>query len=228
MLTENVPDFINDGLLDSIVEQLRSPLLTIQLMLEAGQAEDLGIITRSSIQLLDDINYVRELSRNRPTFDLSPINVAVLSDDIAHALSPLAKTRNINIHTKVACSRPVLAHRHTLLRAYENLVRGILNATNDSEESTVILTTSKQNHMVRLGAFSSTANIVAKDLNQMRKIFGLSRRPLSSLSTSSATELYIADKLLSFLGLQMRTAISSRQHGFAATLNPSNQLSLLS
>lgn len=227
MLIEGVPSFVNDNLLDSVVEQLRSPLLTIQLMLEAGQTESVDVITRSSIQLLDDINYVRELIKTRPTLDLSPTNISVLSDDIAHALSPLAKTRNINIHTRVSCNRPVLAHRYTLLRAFENLVRGILNVTKSSDESTVTLMVSKQDQMVRMGAFSSTASIAAKDLNQMRKIFGLSRRPLSQQSTSSETELYIADTLLSLLGHQMRTAISSRQRGFCANLNSSSQLSLL-
>jgi signal transduction histidine kinase len=225
--TVNTPDFINDSLLDSIVEQLRSPLLTIQLMVEAGQTENLNIITRSSIQLLDDINYVRELARNRPSLDLAPVNVAALSEDVAHVLSPLAATKNIIIQTKAASSRPVLAHRFTLLRAYENMVRGILNASPGQNASTVLLTANNQSHSVRFGAYSSTANILASDLNQMRKIFGLSRRPLSGLTTSPATELYIADTLLSLLGLQMRTAISSRQHGFATILDPSSQLSLL-
>ena len=228
MLTGSAPDFINDSLLDSIVEQLRSPLLTIQLMLEAGQTDNLEVITKSSIQLLDDINYVRELSKNRPRLDLSPINIAALSDDIAHALFPVAAAKNITVRTAVSSNRPVLAHRQTLLRAYENIVRGLLNfSPAGQEKSMIVLSTSLHDQNVRFGAFSSSVNLLARDLSRMRKTFGISRRPLAVHSATPATELFIADRLLSLLGLQMRTAISSHQHGLAAILTPSNQLALL-
>lgn len=227
-ITVQTPDFINDSLLDSIVEQLRTPLLTIKLMVEAGDTSQLDSITSSSIQLLDDISYVRELVRANSKLDLSPVNIAVLSDDIAHALSLLAKTKNIAIQSVFANNRPVLAHRFTLLRAYENMVKGILNMSRGEEASTVVLTTSSLNNEVRFGAYSSEVNLNARDLNQMRKLFGASKRPASLVSTSPVTELYIADKLLSMLGLKLRTAISSRQHGFASILIPSRQLELLS
>lgn len=221
------PDFINDSLLDSIVEQLRSPLLTIKLMVEAGETSQLDTITTSSIQLLDDISYVRELMRSSSMLDLSPVNIAVLSDDIAHALTPLAQAKKISIHPKFIGNRPILAHRFTLLRAYENMVRGILSMSSGEKDSTVVLSTSNINSEVRFGVYSSDVNLTARDLGQMRKLFGTSRRPASLVSTSPVTELYIADKLLSILGLKLRTAISSRQHGFATTLMPSSQLTLL-
>lgn len=221
------PDLINDSLLDSIVEQLRTPLLTIKLMVEAGDTSQLDSITSSSIQLLDDISYVRELIKENAKLDLSPVNIAVLSDDIAHSLSSLAQERNISIETRFTNNRPVLAHRFTLLRAYENMVKGILSMSRGEEASTVILSTSGLNSEVRFGAYSSEVSLTARDLNQMRKLFGASRRPMSLVSTSPVTELYIADKLLTMLGLRLRTAISSRQHGFATTLMPSSQLTLL-
>lgn len=222
------PDFINESLLDSIVEQLRTPLLTIKLMVEAGETAELDSITSSSIQLLDDISYVRELTRGNTKLDLSPVNIAVLSDDIAHALSPLARSKNISIHAAHTSNRPVLAHRFTLLRAYENMVRGILSMSSGEGASTVVLSTSSLKSEVRFGAYSSEVSLIARDLTQMRKLFGASKRPASLISTSPVTELYIADKLLSMLGLRLRTAISSRQHGFATTLIPSTQLALLS
>lgn len=222
------PDFINDSLLDSIVEQLRSPLLTIKLMVEAGDISQLGFITSSSIQLLDDIAYVRELIKANTRLDLSPINIAALSDDIAHSLSPLARAKNIIIQPVSLCGRPVLTHRYTLLRAYENMVKGILSMSRGEEASTVVLSTSNQRGEVRFGAYSSEVSLSSRDLHQMRKLFGASRRPASLVSTSPVTELYIADKLLSALGLKLRTAISSRQHGFATSLTPSSQLTFLS
>lgn len=221
------PDFINDSLLDSIVEQLRSPLLTIKLMVEAGETNQLDSITSSSIQLLDDISYVRELMRSSCRLDLSPVNIAVLSDDIAHALTPLARAKNICIEPRLTGNRPILAHRFTLLRAYENMVKGILSMSTGEKDSTVVLSTSSMKNEVRFGVYSSDVNLTARDLGQMRKLFGASRRPASLVSTSPVTELYIADKLLSILGLKLRTAISSRQHGFATLLSPSSQLELL-
>lgn len=227
MKGSETPDFINDSLLDSIVEQLRTPLLTIKLMVESGETAQLDSITSSSIQLLDDISYVRELIKGNAKLDLSPVNIAVLSDDIAHALSPLARAKNISIQTAHTSNRPVLAHRFTLLRAYENMVKGILSMSRGEEASTVVLSTSGLNNEVRFGAYSSEVNLNARDLNQMRKLFGASKRPMSLVSTSPVTELYIADKLLSMLGLRLRTSISSRQHGFATTLIPSSQLAFL-
>lgn len=225
--TVQTPDFINNSLLDSIVEQLRTPLLTIKLMVEAGDTSQLGLITSSSIQLLDDIAYVRELTKGNPSLDLSPINIAVLSDDIAHALTPFASARNVAIQPVSLCNRPVLAHRYTLLRAYENMVKGILSMSRGEKASTVVLSTSNQNGGVRFGVYSSEVNLSARDLSQMRKLFGASRRPASLVTTSPVTELYIADKLLSILGLRLRTAISARQHGFATSLTPSSQLTFL-
>ncbi len=221
------PDFINDGLLDSIVEQLRSPLLTIKLMVEAGDISQLDLITSSSIQLLDDISYVRELSRNSSKLDLSPVNIGVLSDDIAHSLASLARAKNISIQSKFIGNRPILAHRFTLLRAYENMVKSILNMASGDRASSIILSTSSRSNEVRFGAYSSDVNLCARDLSQMRKLFGASRRPASLVSASPVTELYIADKLLSILGLRLRTAISAHQHGFATILTPSAQLNLL-
>lgn len=225
--TVQTPDFINDSLLDSIVEQLRSPLLTIKLMVEAGEINQLSSIAQSSIQLLDDVNYVRELTRNRPSLDLSPVNIAALSDDIAHAVSPLAAAKNIAIQTSKISNRPVLSHRFTLLRAYENMVRSMLNISNGEKASTIVLSANNLNNQVRFGTYSSEVKLTAKDLNQMRRQFGVSRRPLSLVSTSPVTELFIADKLLAMLGLRLRTAISAHQHGFATQLDPSNQLNLI-
>lgn len=221
------PDFINDSLLDSIVEQLRTPLLTIKLMVEAGETSQLDSITTSSLQLLDDIGYARQIIKSNQKLDLSPVNVAVLSDDIAHSLNSLAKAKNVEIQVAASSNRLVLAHRFTLLRAYENMVKSILSMSGGENPSTVELSTSSFSGEIRFGAYSSEVNLTARDLGQMRKLFGASRRPASLVSTSPVTELYIADKLLSILGLKLRTAISSRQHGFATTLIPSSQLTLL-
>lgn len=214
-----------NGLLDSAIEQLKAPLLTIQLMAEAGLTEGIKDITSSTLRLLDDLQYIREVKQLQLEF--SPINLSAMCDDIAHHLTPFAKLLNVEIEKRSVSTRPVLSHYNTLERAYENMTRAVLALSAVGQNRTVALSTSALGGSVRLGVYSSEVGVAASDLARMRQLFGNTRRPLAGSAASPLTELFIADTLLAALGGRMRTAISLHRRGFATVLVPSSQLCLV-
>lgn len=216
---------LNDSLLDSLIEQLRSPLLTIKLMVEAGHSEKVSSIASSSLQLIDDIQYLRELYIRHEQPELQPVNLSVMTEEMAHRLKKSGRFQN-TINIVSITSRPVLAHQNILSRALENMTLAVIDMSK-SNVAELKLSSDMASKMLRLGVYSSESNINATDYGRMKKVFGSTKRPMSLQTKSSAIEMFIAEKLLALMNVKMRTAICCHQRGLATILCPSSQLALL-
>ncbi len=215
-----------ESMFDQLVERLRQPLSKIRLMNEAGDVAAVDGLVSHSISLLDDLQYLQNIRRQQIELEFEPVNLAALTDDIAHRLFKTVSAKSLELETVTLKKRIVLSHRKTLERAYENMSRAVVDMS--AYEDRVVLSASLDRGAVRYGAYGAGLGLNAADFHRLQQLAEKSSRPLGTHTSSAALELIIARQMFDMLGSKMRTAISARSHGFASTLPLSTQLNLVS
>lgn len=215
-------------MLDVIAEELRAPLLRIQLLAQHPEAAgQIGALSRDLIALLDGMRAAADGSRVQAALDLSPLNPAELADEVLVDSEAYARVFGVTLRTDTVASQPVLAHRPTLRLLYGQLVLAMVDLVKDApSDREVVLKGDRVAGKLRLGAYSPATDFDAGDLRMLRTLFGTTRRPLARQASGPLARLYVADRASERIGSVLRTAIASRQRGFAAMLTPSDQLNL--
>lgn len=214
-------------MLETVIEQLRSPLMQIHLLSQNGEIKsDINLLTLSLIDLLDNMQIASSINRQQLEMPMEPINLLVIAEDTAHKLAASAAMHDINLQIRSARRQPVLANRDFLRRAYESMTSSIIDLSKNNEGTTITLRADEIDGATRFGVYASGVDFAAQDLRTLRKLFGHTARPMARVTTSPAAQLYIADRLLRSMGARLRTSIASHERGLATVLPLSRQLSM--
>jgi hypothetical protein len=223
-----------ERLLRALAEQLKMPLLHIARSAELGgrdSKEVLASITYTAdmaMQLIDSYLLSTDLQA-QPSLQLEPVSISSVLQDVAHRLTPLAKQYDYDLDISLSGKYgPVMAHRDSLEAAYMMLGYTMIESQPVSEQrQAVILGAHKSSTGIVAGVFGQQEGLTADMFRRARALYGRSRQPLSSLSSSAGAGIFVADSLLGAMSTSLKVAHHHKMAGFAATLLPSQQLQLI-
>lgn len=223
-----------ERLLRALAEQLKMPLLHIARSAELGgthRKQTLGSIAYTAdmaMQLIDSYLLSMEL-QGQPSLQLEPVSISSVLQEVAHRLAPLAKQYDQDLEISLSGRYgPVMGHRGSLEAAYTMLGYAMIESQPVSDQrSTVTLGAHKSSAGLVAGVFGNQQGLTADMFRRARALYGRSRQPLSSLSSSAGAGIFVADSLLGAMSTSLRVAHHHKMSGFAATLSPSQQLQLV-
>jgi K+-sensing histidine kinase KdpD len=219
-----------ERLLRAVAEQLKTPLLHIarQSELEKSQTPLLGSISYTADMAMRMIDsYLLSVQLNgQPLLELEPVSVSSVLHDVAHRLSPLAKSYDHDLEVSLKGKYgPVMAHAPSLEAAYMMLGYSMLEAQAATEKrQRVLLGAHKTSQGIVTGVFGDQEGLSADMFRRARALYGRSRQSMPTLGNGSGAGVMIADSLFHSMAAPMRVAQHHKLSGFAATLLPSQQL----
>jgi len=223
----------------SLAEQLTRPLLQIAQLAELGAANDLEttrvhwtmaqLISRSSLQLVENYALSLRLQGKVMPLSLEPISLSSLLYDTAEVLQPLAQQYNVSLELDPGSRmQPVLADRTVLQAAMTSLGQVfILGQAEYDEPSVVRLCAHRSRYGVVAGLYGTALQLGRDDLRRAQGFRGRTREPLQRFVSGPAAGVFVADSLLSTLATRLHVARYHSLTGLATTLQPSRQLQLV-
>lgn len=216
------------GLLDVIAEELRLPLMRVQLLAQTeNRNEDIKVLSRDLIELLDALQDSYNQS-NQSRLELEPVNPAQLCDEVSHDIYAYANLHDVRVLSKNLNKQPVLANYSILKSGFKHMSLALVDLIKNYDKSKreIYLNADTTELGTRLGVYAAHTDFDAADLRNLRKLFLKTTRPIARQTNAPTMRLFIADKSLAHMGFKMRTAINSRERGLAVVLPLSSQLNL--
>ncbi len=233
-------------------EELKIPLLQISHQAELGHQviphETLQIIKSTASQSLEELDDLLDALRLQQSIlqdGLVPVSAGAALQDVAHDLWPLMQDSNSQIELTGTIQQPILAHPKALRLALKSLGRELINSTNNygahgspqtPRQSNVFrLAAHKSRWGIVMGMYvssSANTNNASTSLNTktLRQAYGSSmqsRWPFRQIAPSGGAGIMVANSLFGAMQTSVHVSRFRRQTGFAATLSPSHQLSLV-
>lgn len=228
-----------ERLLDSLAEQIKSPLMQIARLAELEQLSsrpqnlaDIELTADMALRLIDSYLLSIKLSRAQNYLQLEPVSVSAVLNDTAHQLSKLAKQYDCKLELHLAGRyEPVLAHQAGLEAALSSLGYAFVEAQSSLEhkqQPTIKLAAHRSRNGIVTGMFTgNNENLTASLYRRGRGLYGQARQPMFSLTSFSGAGIFVADSLLASMSTKLRIAHHQRLTGLAATLLPSQQMVLV-
>lgn len=227
---------VDSRLLLALAEQLKVPLLQIArraelLQLSGGEPGQLAAIeltADNAIRLIDNYLLSTRLLAN-PGILLEPVSVSSILHDTAQALSRLADDHHCRLELHLSGRyEPVLAHREGLAAALLSIGHDMIEAeTQQNKHPVVTLAAHRGKKGIVAGVFGQSDGLTAEMFRRARTLYGQAQQPLATVSAHPATGIFVADSLLASMATKLRVAHHHKLSGLAATLAPSQQLSLV-
>jgi len=223
-----------ERLLRALAEQLKMPLLHIARSAELGgrnrrqTLDSIAYTADMAMQLIDSYLLSTEL-QGQPSLQLEPVSISSVLQEVAHRLAPLAKQYDQDLEISLSGRYgPVMGHRDSLDAAYTMLGYAMIESQPVGDQrSTVTLGAHKSSVGLVAGVFGNQEGLTADMFRRARALYGRSRQPLPSLSSSAGASIFVADSLLGAMSTSLRVAHHHKMSGFAATFSPSQQLQLV-
>jgi hypothetical protein len=230
----------SDDLLLSVAEQLKVPLTTIARQAELGQvfepgqadAEAIRTQATAALTLVDSYLLGLELLREQTELELEPVSVSSLLADTAHELDRFAKHYDVELELVTAGRYgPVMSHSRGLKAALLSLGFTLVEAEAAGEQRRhrrrVVLATHRTPHGIVTGLYGNYEALTADRWRTALRLVGRARQPITAFGVGSSAGLFVADTI--FRSMHTRLRVGQYQHGrgLAATLQPSQQLSLV-
>ena len=225
----------HERLLKALAEQLKLPLLQI-----AREAE--FAIGKQDISSLNSIQYTADMAlrlvdsyllsvqlQSVPMLELEPVSVSAMLQETAHRLNTLAKQYNCELEVQLGGKyQPVMAHRQSLEAAFATLGYAFIEATPEAgKKHKVVLGVHKSNSGLVTGIFGNQEGLSADMYKRGKALFGSAHQSVPDLSPASGARIFVADTLLTQMDTPLHLSRHNKLSGLAATLLPSQQLSLV-
>lgn len=220
-------------LLLSVAEQLKVPLTIMARQAELAEASDRHhldpklIQTQSQAALLLVDNYLLGLQLlTQERLPLEPVSVSSTLVDTAHIIERYAQQYAVPVELKIAGRYgPVMAHHTGLRAALLSLGFALVEAasTQQGKARTLTLAVHRTPKGIVAGWYGG-AVARPEDWRRAMQLKGSARQPLSTLASSSAAGMFVADALGRAMDTTLRIGQHDHQSGFALTLQPSQQL----
>ncbi len=226
----------DERLLLALAEQLKVPLLQIARRAELAQTSHLKAKQLSTIETTADNalrlidNYL--LSMRLQAQDgviLEPVSVASVLHDTAQELNQLADDYHCRLELHLSGRyEPVMAHREGLAAAFTSIGRDMIEAeVQQNKHPVVTLAAHRGKKGIVAGIFGGSEGLTADMFRRSRTLYGQTGQPLSTVSAHPVTGIFVADSLLHSMAAKLRVAHHHKLSGLAATLLPSQQLTLI-
>ncbi len=229
---------LTQQLLLSIAEQIKLPLLQISRQAELAAMgldpdyEQVRILAENGMHLIDGYSLGVKLT-NRHDFELTPeaVSVPAILYDAKTQLSSFANLYNIDLELSTGGRiGPVLAHRQGLQSAIIALTSALIEALPaqaDGSQKMLQLATHKCRYGVVAGVYGNFPSLSNDVLRTGRKLYGISRQPLVTISHTSGSGIFVADEIFRVMNLKLRVSRHHRLYGLGVVLQPSSQLALI-
>jgi hypothetical protein len=226
----------SERLLSALAEQLKVPLLHIarQTELKADPGNQmLADINRQAdvaLRLLDGYLLSTQSARQQG-FALEPISISSLLYEAAHHLSSVAKLYGCDLQLHLPGKyEPVLAHQESLQAALTSLGYSFIEAQQLEEVNArpvITLAAHRSRYGIVAGVFDEQEGLSTDMFRRAHTLYGRARQPLTGLSPTSGAGIFLADSLLGMMSTHLHVSHHRKLTGLAATLLPSQQLSLV-
>jgi len=226
-------------LFTSLAEQVKLPFVTIAhaaelSRLNPGQAEleelfkTISLTSEAAMKLIDGYLLSVQLQQ-APGLPLEPVSLSSVLYDTAERLDKYAKAHDCEIELHVQGKYgPVMARPEVVATAIESLGYSFIEAASrQNNTSKIVLMARKTGTGMTAGVFSDADRLSSALFKQAKILKGKARQPLGDFSAGSGAGVFVADALFAWLESTMRVSKFKSFHGLAATLAPSNQLSLV-
>lgn len=210
-----------------MLNQIRDSLIQINML--SYKPENLRLIKQKSdilIDLLDSLDLISDLERSQLKLDLEPVNLSEMLGDFVLRKDQLVSQNHLMLNSKDLIKLPVLTNRQILIRSLDNMVASISNLKSHDSRQKINIFTKRSKSGVFLGVHSKDFQLKTIDLNRFKKIALTSKRPLQYGTIQAATHLYIANKLLTVCGGELKIIKHRGQFSLATYLQPSYQISM--
>lgn len=234
---KNYAKFDHRQTLFAVAEQLKNPLSYIARQAElaglGGVTEELTAIRNvadASLTLVDSLLLCLRLHDIKSDNLVEPVSLGAVMYDVAQLLSVFAKQNDCELRLEsIVRQPPVLANQLALKSAMLNLGYEFISARAQAEEGKPIVTlaTHKSRWGMVAGLYSDTLGINTSIFRKSKLLYGRASQPLPSLISGSGAGVFVADSLLHTMSSSLRVAYHHKQGGLAATLLPSQQLSII-
>jgi hypothetical protein len=220
----------------SLTEELKLPLIQIARRAElaslSGQTDlkTIQVSADGALKLIDSYALGVRLATGRENFDLEPVSVSSVLYDTGQQLDGLAKSYGVALELNVAGRfAPVIAHRQGLQAALTALGAALIEALPAQEHSplSLQLATHRSRYGIVAGLYADTRQLAGDVLKRGRQLQRHSRQPLVAVSHSSGAGIFVADSILSAMGLELKTSRHHRLYGLGTVLKSNNQLQLV-
>ena len=235
---EQIVPALSQGLLLSVAEELKLPLLQIARLAEASQlvgvAHNNDIIEAtadSALKLIDNYILGVRLSLEPENFGLENVSVSSVLYDAREELSALAKNYGVDLRLNISGKfGPVTANRFGLEAALVSLGAALIEALPalGSNQLSLQLATHKSRYGIVAGVYADTKVLSAEALSAGRRLQHVSRQPLVNLSHSNGAGVFVADTILKAMNLNLTASRHHNWYGIGTVLQPSRQLQLIS
>lgn len=235
MGTSGFDNATHERLLKALAEQLKLPLLQIARQAELGASKQ-DTASLSSIQYTADMalrlvdSYLLSVQLQAlPVLELEPVSVSALLQETAHRLNKLAKQYNCELEVQLSGKyQPVMAHRQSLEAAFATLGYAFIESTpEEGMQHKVVLGVHKTSAGLVTGIFGNQDGLSADMLKRGKALFGSAHQSVPDLSSTSGAGIFVADTLLTQMDTPLHLSRHNKLSGLAATLLPSQQLSLV-
>ncbi|MDQ3123335.1 MAG: hypothetical protein M3Q14_01470 [bacterium] len=229
-----------DLLFINLAEQVKTPFVQIAHAAELLQAspnrreierihQEITVTSKSALQLIDGYLLSVELQREATPM-LESVSISAVLYDAANSLNEYANANGCKLELSVEGRYgPVMGHRKAMLAALISLGYSVIETCTKHKSKDVPkvrLAVSRTAKGFRTGIYMNKP-ITKSMLSQAKTLVGFSHQPFSALDSNNGSGIFIADSLFTRLHTPLRVTRNNGYYGFAATLIPSRQLSLV-
>jgi hypothetical protein len=224
-----------ERLLRALAEQLKLPLLQI-----AREAELAA--TNQTPESLKSISYTADMAlrlvdsyllsvqlQALPSLELEPVSVSAVLQDTAHRLNQLAKQYDAELEVHLSGKyEPVMSHRQSLEAAFATLGYSFIEAVpHAGKKHKIILGAHRSSKGLVAGVFGNQDGLSTDMYKRGMALFGTARQAVPGLTPHAGAGVFVAESLLNNMQTPLHLSRHNKLLGLAATLLPSQQLSLV-
>lgn len=236
-------------LLESIAEQLKSPLTVIARQAELSLAGvqthrddfcDIRQHAAVALSLIDNYLLGLQLTGEQTALALEPLSAASALNDAAQELTGFARQNGVRLAVHIAGRyQPVVAHRRALRAALVSMGYELIaaqaaqnvpaepGAGQSSHHPCLTLVAHRTARGIVAGMYGDYEALSETHWRTALELSGRARQPFAALTSGSAAGLFVANTLLQAMTARLRVGRYNRQYGMAVTLQPSRQLRLV-
>ena len=229
--------------LAAAAHELKSPLALVQLIAETLSDNDLALTDHQRAQYLDRLKFTSErmlrlvhqlavsyrLDNDQQLvfqFQLEPLSVGEICDDVAHEMLPYAREHDQTLRVSSrSCPHLVIANREILHDIVVNLLDNAIR--HNPAGGQVDVFAHCRTNQVRLTVRDEGQGVLPSEMSQLRRTLGTQPQPFSGRSATSGLGLYIVGQFAHAMGGSLGLGRNTNGASFFVDLMRSKQMSLL-
>lgn len=223
-------------LLETVLEQLKMPLLSIAQLAELGQAsgiqpkdlESMKASANAALSLIECYSFGAQLRDGQIGLSFEPVSASSLMTETAHELEDLAKNYGVELELKIEGKYgPVMTDRRALKTALLALGYGVLDSYVARKNGSLSLAVHRTPRGIVAGMYANYQNLTPEQWRKALELNGRAAQPFKMFSSGTGAGLFVAQTILQAIDTGLHVGRHDNKHGLATTLQTSQQLSIL-